>query len=328
MRSKGLDMVIKFEQVFTFLSLLILLNSCFSGKINQTKNQQQQGLWITYTDSAKTRIVTKGRFRNGEQKGKWIYNTLQGEKDRIEIYRGSRIRIKHYHSNGRLAVKGKGRIVKEDKKLHFYYYGPWYYYTEQGTLQKISYFENGNLVKEALKIKGVSAAYDSLNAELTALDKDFVKYRDTLRNTLDKKGKSAPEYLALVKLAKENDSVIYARINKIITRFGYPQKIYTGERNSVIFYIIGFAPWEVKEKYVEVFRNAARRNEIAIRDFAYFEDKYLAAKYGYQTYGTQYKRDKNYKEIFYPVKNLSEMNDRRKEMDLEPVNLLDYLESR
>jgi len=329
LRSKVPDRNIKFEQVFTFLGLLLLLNSCFSGKINQVnKNKQHHGLWITYTDSTKTKIVTKGRFRNDEQKGKWIYNTLQGEKDRVEIYRGSKIKIKHYHTNGQLAVKGKGRVVKENRKLHFYYYGPWYYYTEDGKLQKISYFEKGNLIREDYKIKSGSAAYDSLNLELTALDKDFVKYRDTLQRTLSKKGKNSAEYLSLVKLAKENDSLIYERIARIVKRFDYPSKIYTGEKNGIIFYIIGFSPWKVKEKYIEVFRNAARRNEITLTDFAFFEDKYLVGKYGYQTYGTQFKSDEKYNRLFYPVKDLSGMNDRRKEMGLEAVNLLDYTETK
>jgi hypothetical protein len=326
LRSKGFEIGIKFEQVFTFLCSALLLSSCFSGKINQTKDQQPHGLWITYTDSSETKVVTKGRFRNGEQKGKWIYNTLQGEKDRTEVYRGSKIKIRHYHSNGKLAVKGKGRVVKENKKLHFYYYGSWYYYTEAGKLHKIAYFENGRLVKEDQKIKGGSSAYDSLNLELMQLDKDFVRYRDTMQRTMNKNGKNSPEYTVLVELARENDSLVYARIEKIIQRFGYPSKLYTGKNNEVIFYIIGFAPWQVKEKYVEVFRNAAKRNEISLTGFAFFEDKYFLGKYGYQIYGTQYKFGEKHEPIYYPVKDLSNMNDRRKLMGLEPASLLRYAE--
>ncbi|MBK7666003.1 MAG: hypothetical protein IPJ32_00860 [Sphingobacteriaceae bacterium] len=94
----------------------------------------------------------------------------------------------------------------------------------------------------------------------------------------------------------------------------------------MIFFIIGFAPYSIKEKYLEVFRSAAERNEISLRDFAYFEDKYWLAKSNYQIYGTQYKYDKNYKETFYPVKDLSSMNDRRVKMGLDPVNLMNYPE--
>lgn len=134
------------------------------------------------------------------------------------------------------------------------------------------------------------------------------------------------EYLSLRKLARQNDSLIYLRIEKIVKRFGYPEKIYTGEKNNVIFFIIGFAHHSIKEKYLEEFRTAAIKNEISLRDFAYFEDKYWLAKSGYQIYGTQYKYDKDYKQVFFPVKELSGMNDRRINVGLEVVNLLNYPE--
>ncbi|MBP7810519.1 MAG: hypothetical protein KA163_14600 [Bacteroidia bacterium] len=315
-----------FKQFLTFLGIVFLILPGCHPKLNQIKNQQQHGLWIIYTDSTKTKILTKGKFKNGIQVGKWIYNSPNGIKERTEIYRGKRIKIKHFHPNGKTAVKGKARIVVEQKKLHFYYTGPWYYYLENGDLEKTAWFENGIRVKEVYKIKTGSQAYDSLNIELVQLDKDFVKFRDTLRKTLDKSGKDSPEYLSLRKQARENDSLIYVRIEKIVKRFGYPEKVYTGEKNNVIFFIIGFAPYSIKEKYLEVFRSAAERNEISLRDFAYFEDKYWLAKSAYQIYGTQFKYDKNYKEIFYPVKDLSSMNDRRVKMGLEVVNLMSYPE--
>ena len=315
-----------FQHFLTFLGIALLFSSCLNSKINQIKNQQQHGLWIVYTDSTKTKILTKGKFRNGIQVGKWIYNSPDGVKERTEIYRGKKINIKHYYENGKLAVKGKAKIIIDQKKLHFYYYGLWYYYLRSGELEKIGTFEKGNLTKEVYKIKTGSDMYDSLNMELIRLDKDFVKYRDTLSKTETKLGKNSPEYINLKHLKQQNDSLIYVRIEKIVKRFGYPEKVYVGENNSVIFFIIGFAPWKIKEHYLEIFRTAADKKEIAPRDFAYFEDKYWLAKSGYQIYGTQYKYDKNYKEIFYPVKDLSSMNDRRVKMGLEGVNLLEYRE--
>lgn len=331
-RMKSVNQAI-FKQFLTFLGVALLVLPGCHPKLNQIKNQQQHGLWIIYTDSSKTKILTKGKFRNGIQVGKWIYNSPDGAKERTEIYRGKKIRIKHFHPNGKIAVKGKARIIVEQNlpagqagKLHFYYQGPWYYYLENGDLEKTVWFENGQKTKEVYKIKTGSQAYDSLNVELVQLDKDFVKFRDTLRKTLDKLGKDAPEYLSLRKQAHENDSLIYVRIEKIVKRFGYPEKIYTGEKNNVIFFIIGFAPYTIKEKYLEVFRIAAEKKEISFRDYAFFVDKYWLAKSGYQVYGTQYKFDKDYKEIFYPVKDLSTMNDRRVQVGLEVVNLLNYSE--
>ena len=315
-----------FQHFLTFLGIVSVFFQACHPKINQIKNQQQHGLWIVYTDSTHKAFITKGRFKNGVQVGKWIYNSPKGVKERVEIYRGKKIKIKHFHINGKTAVRGMARIVIEQKKLHFYYTGPWHYYLENGHLEKTVWFENGLRTKEVYKIKTGLQAYDSLNAELVQLDKDFIKFRDTLKITQDKFGKTSGEYISLRQLAHQNDSLIYLRIDKIINRFGYPEKIYTGDKNNVIFFIIGFAPYSIKEKYLEVFRNAAERNEISLRDFAFFEDKYWLAKSGYQIYGTQYKYDKNYKEIFYPVKDLSNMNDRRIKMGIDAVNLLLYTE--
>ena len=279
-----------------------------------------------FKDSTHTTFLNKGKYKNGIQTGKWIYNSPDGTKDRVEIYRGKKIKITHFHPKGTIALKGKARIVVDQKKLHFYYTGPWNFYLENGQLQKTAWFENGLKVKEVYKIKTGSDAYDSLTVELIQLDRDFIKYRDTLKITLEKKGKTSPEYSSLRQLAHQNDSLILVRIENIVKRFGYPEKIYTGEKNGVIFFIIGFSSWQIKEKYLEIFRAAAEHNEISLRDFAYFEDKYWLAKSGYQIYGTQSKYDKNYKETIYPVKDLSGTNDRRKKMGLEVVNLLNYPE--
>lgn len=306
---------------------LFIFNSCSLLKHNRFKKGQQHGYWITYADANKKIVLTKGRFKNGVQKGKWMYNTMQGKKERIEYYKKDKIRISYFHPNGKQAVKGRARIVNDSIKLHFYYYGPWYFYNEVGQLQKISYFENGTLIREDIKIKTGTEVYDSLAAELIKLDRDFHKYSDTLQTTFNKFGAKSEEYKSVWKLNKENDSLIYLRIEGITSRFGYPERKFVGENNGIIFYIISFAPAPIKEKYLELFRSAAQKGEITLRDFAYFEDKYLVAKSGFQLYGTQFKTVKDYKQIYYPVKKLSDLNDRRKMMNLEPVNLLEYKES-
>src|SRR4051812_34287950 len=159
-----------FQQFLTFLGIVLLFLQACHPKINQVKNQQQYGLWIVYTDSSKTKILTKGKFRNGTQVGKWTYNSSTGIKERTEIYRGKRIKIRHFYPNGKTSVKGKARIVVEERKIHFYYTGPWYYYSENGVPEKTAWFENGQKVKEIYKIKTGSQTYDSLNAELVQLD--------------------------------------------------------------------------------------------------------------------------------------------------------------
>jgi len=310
----------------TLILLLVLCITLVSCSVNKTKNGQQHGYWITYADAGKQVVLTKGRFKYGIQKGKWVYNNFEGKKERIEIYRGKKIKITHYHTNGKIALKGNAKIVTDNLKLHFYYYGPWYFYNEKGILQKISYYTNGQLQKEDYKIPSTTNVYDSLAAELLKLDRDFTKYRDTLSRISNKFGTNSEEYKSIWKLNKQNDSLIYLRIENITDRFGYPEKKLVGENNSVIFFIIGFAPASTKEKFLGLFKSAAEKGEITLNDYAYFEDKYSVAKFGWQVYGTQYKTNKDYTKTYYPVKKLSELNDRRKAMNLEPENLLLYKE--
>lgn len=320
-------MYLKLKYLAGISWLLLTFTSCRLFKTNGYKNNQQHGYWITYTDNSKKTVLTRGRFKKGIQVGKWVYNDFKGTKERIEIYRGEKIKITHYHPNGKVALTGKGKIKSDSSKLHFYYYGPWHFYNEKGKLQKISYFKNGELIKEDIKLPGTNTVYDSLAFELLKLDKDFTKYRDTLRKTQQAYGLKSQQYQNVWELNKQNDSLIYLRIENITTRFGYPTKKQVGENNSIIFYIIGFAPLNIKEKHIELFRKAANEGEISLRDFAYFEDKYMVAKFGFQKYGTYYKTGNNYKAIYFPVIKLSELNERRKTMNLEPVNLLDYKEA-
>lgn len=319
-------MYLNLSRLGFLLIMAAALSSCRLLKHNRIKNQQQHGYWITYADKDKKTVLTKGRFKKGVQVGKWTYNGFNGQKERVEIYRGKKMKITHFHPNGKVALKGRAKIVMDNLKLHFYYYGPWYFYNEKGVLQKISYYENGQLQKEDYKIPSTTNVYDSLAAELLKLDRDFTKYRDTLNRVSNKYGVKSEEYKAVWNLNKQNDSLIYLRIEGITQRFGYPEKKQVGENNGVIFYIISFAPASIKEKYLDLFRSAAEKGEINLRDMALFEDKYHVGKYGWQIYGTQFKTGKDYKPIYYPVKQLSELNDRRKKMNLEVVNLLEYRE--
>jgi antitoxin component YwqK of YwqJK toxin-antitoxin module len=324
--------IIQNYQLFLTIVTVLFLSACNPvGKFrmtNRTVKQEQQGLWIIYTDSTKTKFLTKGRYKKGLPVGKWIYNDTQGKLDRIEVYRGNKIKIKHFHKNGNLALTGKARVVNNEAKLHFYYYGIWKYYYENGKLEKTALFENGKLMNEKFAFRSGSQTYDSLTAELRSIDLDYVKYRDTLVSAEKIYGKNSEQYKNLKNADHKNDSLILVRIDKIMDRFGYPPTAKVGESNAVIFFIISSTNWQTKEKYIERFRIASLKGDISKKDMAYFEDKYLVSKEGIQLYGTQAKLSKDNKWLHYPVKDLSNLNDRRKTADLEPVDLLDFSEKK
>jgi antitoxin component YwqK of YwqJK toxin-antitoxin module len=308
-----------------FLTFVIplLISACVSKNSNGYKNGRQHGRWIIYTDTSHSLILTAGKFKNGIPVGKWTYNTPGGVLDRVEVYRGEKIRIRHYHSNGQLHFKGRARLITDEKKLHFFYYGEWNYYDADGRPDKKAYYENGKLVKEKFLFRKNATANDTLIAELKSLDLDFTKYRDTLLRTADVKGKDSEAYKKIKRLYESNDSLIMNRVENIIQKHGYPTKAQVGENNSVLFYIISSASWQVKEKYFQMLMDACGKGEISLKDMAYFEDKMLIGKEGCQLFGTQSKV-LNGKLWYYPVKNLAGMNERRIRAGLEAVNLLEF----
>lgn len=312
----------------TVIVFALFFYSCSSGKkINQIKNGQQHGLWITYADAGKKIILNKGRFKNGIPQGKWVYNNTKGQLDRKEVYRGKKIKIKHFHGNGKCAVSGKAELVNEENKLHFYYYGKWKYYDENGRHEKTALFEKGRLVKEDYLLKNKNQDYAKLTIELDEIGKSFDFYNNELNRITSEKGAKSDEYNVALAAKNKNDSLLFKKLDSIVTKHGYPSKEQVGEKNGVIFYIVSFAKWQIKERYVDVFRKAALNKDISNRDLAYFEDKYYYAKEGYQLYGTfsyHDKRTNNY--VYYPVTDIQNLNERRKLRDLEPVNISLYME--
>jgi hypothetical protein len=290
------------------------------------KNGQREGMWVVYTDSTNMLVSEKGRYKNGEQVGKWIYNTEKGEPYRIVKYRGDNIRIKGYYPDKSKAEKGQAKIVKEGDKLHFYYYGTWKYYSRDGKLEKTTLYEKGKALKE-MYAGGKTVTNDlQLKILLKSMEHEFDEKSRILNEAQQQYGYKSEEYKAKRIENLKKDSTLYARIDSILAVGGYPSKSKVGDENGIIFYIVSFGNWQTKEKYLDVFKLAAAKNDIRLKDLAFFEDKLYVAKAGYQLYGTQGVYDKNYKMVYYPVKNLNTMNERRKAKDLEPVDLSLYTE--
>lgn len=104
------------------------------------------GRWNIYYDSAKTKPLTRGRYRHGRAVGRWRYYSPLGSLSRQERYRRHGLSdIAYYYPNGQLARQGHARIADEPDGLHFYWFGEWLNYSDTGNLQKIETYQNGKL---------------------------------------------------------------------------------------------------------------------------------------------------------------------------------------
>lgn len=134
---------------FVFISLLGLATACASSRATEhlDRHDQRQGRWNTYYDDARTQLFTRGRYRHGQPAGRWRYYTPAGQLQRRERYhRHGFSDITYYYPSGRVARRGRARVVEERTGLHFYWLGDWSYYSPAGTLDSVQVYSLGKRI--------------------------------------------------------------------------------------------------------------------------------------------------------------------------------------
>lgn len=311
-----------------FLLLIFLPLLTYSQKTNRYKNKERQGKWIIYHDS--THIDNIGRYRKGIPKGTWKYYDPQGLLLKQEKYRFKKINTTYFHPNGKIQKQGKATIRQEEKTLHFFYYGDWLVYDSTGFLIKKQTYKEGTKISEVdYKTSAEKNINDSLVLFLRDMNNTIYKYHDSVKLAENIFGKNSPQYQRAVSLNALHTSAILENLNKVIEKFGYPGRTLVGRDYAIAFSIISSANIEYKEKYYNFIIDAANKGELDWIDVAFFVDKVKVAKKEKQIYGTQYKIDEqNRKFLFYPIEELEKLNERRKKIDLDEMNIteLTFLE--
>jgi hypothetical protein len=315
-----------------FILLLLLIHLigspiCYGQSINRYKNKQRHGKWIIYYSDSTKQIDNSGKYRKGVPKGVWRYYDASGKIIRKEKYRFNKIYTTHYHSNGKIKKQGKARITIDDTLSHFFYYGDWKVYDTAGVLMKKLVYKDGIKISEVNIGKSIGTINDSLKEVLRVLNKRFYLYSDSLLLAERTSGKNSPAYTRYVSLNNLNALKLFSDIDTIISKFGYPGKTLVAEEYAIVFSIISAGNLAIKEKYYDVIINAANANELEWKDVAFFVDKVKVAKKLPQVYGTQYKMDEqNYKIWYYPIEDKTHLNERRKKIGLEELDLLEVIE--
>lgn len=128
-------------------------------------------------------------------------------------------------------------------------------------------------------------------------------------------------------LMREIDSVNIAEIEKIISKYGYPNKSLVGEpANKAVFYVVQHS--DKIDKYLPIIRKAAKNGDITQTSLAMMEDRNLMEQGHEQIYGTQIKgqANKQGKWIYFlwPIKNSDSVDVWRKKIGFKQ-NLKEYL---
>jgi len=305
--------------IFLILSLIISYNSS-SQKLNRlNKHGERTGKWIVYIDDAKKIKSFEGKFRNGITRGKCYFYTNDGVIDRREINRFKKMKTTFYYPNGKVKLKGNARIENLPDKVHYYFYGKWQSFNDSGVLVKNQFYEKGKLFKTEYLDKTIKTN-DSLIEVLNLIDKEFAQHNNSLTDSINANSKNSFKKQLFEKQLYYLDSLSFDKITHIIDVLGYPSRSIAGESNNIPFYILSFAPINVKEKYLNELILAADRDDISWKSLAYFIDKLKVAKVEKQVYGTQGNYDKDYHFILYPCIDPDNLNARRVKVGLKKID--------
>ena len=304
--------------IVTFLIFIVSFELSAQSLNRLNKRGHRKGKWITYIDSAKTIKSFVGRFRNGKPVGKSYFYSNVGVLDRTEITRFKKLKTAFYYPNGLVRIEGKARLENLPEKIHYYFYGKWNAYNDSGILIKYYYYNRGELIKTEYVDKR-NKTNDSLIVALTKIDQEFTAHNAVLVDSINNNLKNPLKYKEFKAELRIEDSLSFNAIAIIIDRYGYPSPKITGDVSGVPFYILGFAPLAIREKYLNELILAADRGYVAWASLAFYIDKIKVAKGQKQIYGTQGNYDKNDKYIYYPIENPENLNKRRSGVGLEEI---------
>jgi len=134
---------------YLFITLFLALTfiGCKTAPINQKANNKKVGLWIEKYSIDTLQCKSVGKYKNGEPTKKWLYYT-GNVITKKEIYRKNKCIITYYNANGTIQSKGKTKLVVTGPEIHWFYYGDWKYFDENGNQISTRKYDNGELVSD------------------------------------------------------------------------------------------------------------------------------------------------------------------------------------
>jgi hypothetical protein len=110
------------------------------------------------------------------------------------------------------------------------------------------------------------------------------------------------------------------KVMAILDKYGWlgPEEI-GQEGNSALFLVIQHSRLDIQEKYLPMMREAVKNKKAEPSALALLEDRVLIGQGKKQIYGSQLTTDANGKSRFSPIEDEANVNKRRAEVGLEPI---------
>ncbi len=134
--------------LLTLLSIFVFV-SC-QTKTNQyikisDKVQKRHGKWKEEYPTEEGTLIATGRYKMGEKVGVW--KTYLGDKlYQTEKIRRKKIKMFVYYKNGNIMERGQSKLDISENERHWYYFGDWKFYDENGNLKYIKKYTDGKKI--------------------------------------------------------------------------------------------------------------------------------------------------------------------------------------
>ena len=131
-------------KIYIFILLYISLTSC---KINHKVSGLKEGKWISYDTLNDEIYKYVEKYKKGIEVKTW--KTFKNKKlYKKEVYLKDKCDVTYYNENRRIVVRGQTKSEITEKEIHWFYYGDWKHYDENGKLTMIKNYINGELISE------------------------------------------------------------------------------------------------------------------------------------------------------------------------------------
>ncbi len=161
---------------------------------------------------------------------------------------------------------------------------------------------------------------DSLVAVLEKVYKDDQEPRLMFDSIEAKYGFNSPETKTQIEVMAKNDAQNVKIVEAVIERYGWIGIEESSENaNRALFFVIQHADLKIQLKYFPVIENAVKSKKASAKWFAMLVDRTNIDQGKFQIYGSQLQGPNNQNLKFLPISDEPNVNKRRKEIGLEPM---------
>jgi len=160
----------------------------------------------------------------------------------------------------------------------------------------------------------------ALVAQLDSIHTEDQKYRMQIDEIDKKYGWESKEMKALWKIINEKDSINLIKVKFILDKYGWMGPDVVGQTgSSTLFLVIQHSDLKTQEKYLPMMKEAVQNKKASPSQLALLVDRIEMGNGRPQIYGSQLNTDKNGKTTLYKIIDEPNVNKRRSEVGLQPL---------